>query len=322
MSFKIQNKIPLDMKKFNITKIDSGASKKIFYRLKNNKESYIITDFNYDKKEYDNYLKVYEILKKINISIPKLFEKNDKDLIIISEDLGNLRYDKTFHKGSIKNLLKYAVDTLLILNRSLIFQKNLNLSKYSFKNFVKEIEELPDYFFPHKKLNQISELRDEYINLWTNSFKEIDFNFKNFAHKDFNINNLIHLPSREGHLKCGVIDFQGAFWGESSWDLFSLLEDSRVFFTDKFNEDLINYFYQNSSQTISLKDFMLKFHFLNCARQSRLLGRWVKLSEDFNQKFYLNFIDVTMNRLKKSIPYINNNSLKNFYNKYILTNEY
>ena len=30
----------------------------------------------------------------------------------------------------------------------------------------------------------------------------------------------------------------------------------------------------------------------------------------------------TINRLKKSIPYINNNSLKNFYNKYILTNEY
>ena len=59
-------------------------------------------------------------------------------------------------------------------------------------------------------------------------------------HKDFNMNNLIFLPSRKGHLKCGVIDYQNSFWGESTWDLFSLLEDSRILFTDQYNKYLFN----------------------------------------------------------------------------------
>ena len=67
------------------------------------------------------------------------------------------------------------------------------------------------------------------------------------------MNNLIFLPSREGHLKCGVIDYQNSFWGESSWDLFSLLEDSRIFFTDQYNAYFMNYFYSHSNQLISLK---------------------------------------------------------------------
>ena len=52
--------------------------------------------------------------------------------------------------------------------------------------------------------------------------------------KDFNINNLILLPSKKNHLKCGIIDFQSAFWGESCWDLFSLLEDSSMRLIKKF----------------------------------------------------------------------------------------
>ena len=37
----------------------------------------------------------------------------------------------------------------------------------------------------------------------------------------------------------------------------------------------------------------MKYHFLNCSRQSRLLGRWVKLSNDLGEKWYLDFIPVT-----------------------------
>ena len=120
-----------------------------------------------------------------------------------------------------------------------------------------------------------------------------------------------------GHLKCGVIDFQSSFWGESSWDLFSLLEDSRILFTDQFNDDFVHYFYSHTNQTISLNDFKIKFHYLNSSRQTRLLGRWVKLSKELNHKWYLDFISVTQYRLKKSINYLNNKQLSRFYNKYV-----
>ena len=56
---------------------------------------------------------------------------------------------------------------------------------------------------------------------------------------------------------------------------------------------------------------------LNCARQTRLLGRWVKLSKQLNQSFYLDFIETTRKRLVKGIGKINGKNLKLIYNKLI-----
>ena len=131
--------------------------------------------------------------------------------------------------------------------------------------------------------------------------KNVYFNFNSFVHKDYNINNLIYLPSRKGHFKCGVIDFQSAFWSESCWDLFSLLEDSRIYFDDHFNDHFIKYYYQSTNQNIGIDDFIEKYYILNCSRQTRLLGRWVKLSKELNQSFYLGFIETTKKRLVKGI---------------------
>ena len=56
---------------------------------------------------------------------------------------------------------------------------------------------------------------------------------------------------------------------------------------------------------------------LNCARQTRLLGRWVKLSKEFNQSFYLGFIETTKKRLVKGIEKTNRKNLKLIYKKLI-----
>jgi len=317
MSSKILNKFSLEFQKYHITKIESGASKKIFYRLSRDNKKFIVINFSSDKKEYNNYVKVYNLLKNINISIPQIIERNDKELTLISEDFGNLRFDKIINKQPIKDLLQYAVDTLVIIKNSIKFDNALMLSKYDLNIFKNEIIELPKYYFPFIKLNSNKELEDEFMFIWSECYKVINFDFCNFAHKDFNINNLILRPFEEGHLKCGVIDFQGAFWGENSWDLFSLLEDSRIFFTDEFNENFIKYFYSKTNQRVSLQEFKFKFHFLNSSRQTRLLGRWVKLSKELKQKWYLDFIPITEKRLKKSITFLNNRQLTQFYNKYI-----
>ena len=43
-----------------------------------------------------------------------------------------------------------------------------------------------------------------FMNVGKSYFDSINFNFINFVHKDFNINNLIYLPSRKDHLKNAV----------------------------------------------------------------------------------------------------------------------
>lgn len=313
---EIINKLPSQFKEYKITKIAGEASQKKNYRLISKHDSFIVMDFILIKKEYEDYLAIYDLLKKINISIPKIIENNDKELLIISEDFGNLRFDKILNNYSIKELLGYAVDTLVMLNNSIKYETRLTLKKYDFPTFKSEIMELPDYYFPYKNIkNKI--LIEEFIFIWSEFYDKLDFEFNSFVHKDFNINNLILLPHKKDYLKCGVIDFQSAFWGESSWDLFSLLEDSRILFTDDFNEYFINFFYEKTHQNNSIEDFKKKFYFFNTSRQTRLLGRWIKLSNELESKSYLKFLLVTEERLKKSIKFLNDKKISKFYNKYI-----
>ena len=312
----ILNKLNNDFKNYNFQKIESGASKKILYRLKKDDKSYILIDFNKVENEYDDHLKIYKILKDINISIPIIIEKFDNNFILITEDFGDLRFDKILNNYKLKDLISYAVDTLIILKNSLPLNNHLKLPKYNLNILKNEISELPNFYFPYIGLKN-ENLIDEFMYIWSQSYLNYSFSYDSFVHKDFNINNLILLPQQKDYLKCGVIDFQNSFLGESSWDLFSLLEDSRILFSDEFNEYFIKYFYSKINLGISFSNFKMKFYFLNCTRQSRLLGRWVKLSKDYNQNHYLNFIPVTLARLKKSINLLDDKNLITFYNKYI-----
>ena len=318
MKFDLFNKISPKYKNYKVEKIISGASKRLFFRLSNDSNSVICLDSSNEKKEYNNFLKVHSYLSKINISIPNIYEKNDKNNILILEDLGNLRFDKILKVYSLKNLLESAVKTLVILKNNIHLDYSKDLSKYNYNTFKSEISEFPDYYYIYTNNKAISkDLIEEFYGCWKKNFNSMNFDFNYFVHKDFNINNLIYLPSRDDHLKCGVVDFQNAFWGESCWDLFSLLEDSRVYFDDKHNDYFIKYYYQNTNQKITLEEFKDKYYMLNCSRQTRLLGRWVKLSRSFNEKMYLNFIKTTKKRLANGIEKLNRKDLKILYSKLI-----
>ena len=80
------------------------------------------------------------------------------------------------------------------------------------------------------------DIADEFLFIWKSEFENLNFNLNSFVHKDFELQNLMHLPQRKGHLRCGILDFQNAFIGFSGWDVFSLLEYPRIYFEDKYND--------------------------------------------------------------------------------------
>ena len=92
-------------------------------------------------------------------------------------------------------------------------------------------------------------------------------------------------------------------------------KDSRIYFDDQFNDYFIKLYYYYTNQNIEFEDFIEKYYMLNCSRQTRLLGRWVKLSKELNQSFYLDFIETTKKRLFKGLVKINRKDLRSVYNK-------
>ena len=307
---------------FNINelnRIESGASKKKIYRFKNEKTKNILVDFSYSFSDYLSFINVHQYLSNINISIPKIFDTNDTEKLILMEDFGNDRYDKIITNYNVKQLLVNAIDSIIAIQQ---FDKPLledGFKKYNYSNFKEEIDEFADFYLPLLKASK--DITDEFLQIWTSEFKKLSFNWDSFVHKDFELSNLMHLPNRENHLQCGILDFQNAFIGFSGWDLFSLLENPRIDFDEKYNQELIEYFYHHSNLGISYEEFLMQYFFLNTARQTRIIGRWVNLDKKNNNNYYQsNFHLVTIKKLKNSLYNLQNKQLNNLY-KTILKNE-
>ena len=96
--------LPIKFQNYEIINIENGASSRKYYRLINNQQKVIFMDSSKEPKQFDNFLKVYNILSKIRISIPKIYEIDRNKKTIILEDFGNLRFDKILNKFELKYL--------------------------------------------------------------------------------------------------------------------------------------------------------------------------------------------------------------------------
>ena len=294
--------------------IKGSASLKKVYRFNKKNSKFIFLDFKENIDEFNNHLNIYNILKNIDISVPKIFEVNIKDKIIVTEDFGDQRFDKVFNKYDINSLLEYAIESLIIINNSTINSISTNnLSKYNYDTFKNEISEFIEFFIPYKKID--NSLNVAFFETWKEHYYNLNFEFDTFVHKDFELTNLMYLPKNTNHLKCGILDFQSAFKGFKGWDLFSLLENSRIYFSREKNEKFIKYYYENTYPNLEFDHFRNQYYFLNTSRQTRLLGRWVKFSKIDKNNSYLKYIDTTTKRLKESLANLNIKALNNIYEK-------
>ena len=300
----------------DVNQIESGASYKKIYRYKNQNQGKIIVDFSYDHNDYLSFLEVNNFLLKVNISVPKIFETDDSKNIIIMEDFGDSRYDKLITIMDPKDILIDAINSIIEIQNAQKPLQNEFLKIYNFSSFKIEIAEFADFYLPFKNISK--DIIDEFLSTWRLEFENINFKWDSFVHKDFELTNLMYLPDRVGHLKCGILDFQNAFIGFSGWDVFSLLENPRIYFDDKYNYELVEYFFSNTNQNIPYKEFLTQYYFLNTARQTRIIGRWINLNKKNKNTDYSKYLNVTINRLKNSLYNLQNTKLSKLY-KRILT---
>ena len=298
-----------------LEKIEDGLSNKLIYRKTEKENTKIIIDFSKDIQEFKNFLNVYEILLKINISIPKIYEVNQQQYKIYMQDFGNDRFNKIYNKDNLYKLLKLAVDNIIVIQNESNLKNFKNLKEYTFEDLKIELKEFVTYYISSKKISNFP--TSKFYKLWESTFYAQNYKMKNFAHKDYEFVNLFVLKNYKSHLQCGIIDFQSAFMGFIGWDLLSLLENPRINFTRDYNDKLIKYFYDKTTITENLNTFKEQYYVLSLARQTRLLGRWRKLFSINNDNQYLDYLKITKTRTVEILNQIKNKELRLIYENYL-----
>ena len=299
----------------NLEKIVDGLSNKLIYRKTEKVNNKIIIDFSKDREEFKNFLNVYEILLKVNISIPKIYEINQQKYKIYMQDFGYDRFNIIYNKDNLYKLLKLAVDNIIVIQSETNLKDLKNLKEYTLKDLKIELKEFVTYYIPSKKV--LSFPTSKFYKLWENIFYSQNYDMSNFVHKDFEFVNLFFLDKYESHLQCGIIDFQSAFKGFIGWDLLSLLENPRINFTRDYNDELIEYFYNKNPIIENINTFREQYYVLSLARQTRLLGRWTKLHSINNDIQYLDYLNITKYRTIETLHNIKNNELRLIYEEYL-----
>ena len=114
---------------YQVIKLKKEASLRSYYRVNHNNKTYILLDSIKEPKQFNSLLRVYNIIKNLNVSIPKICNIDYKNYIICLEDFGNNRFDKLINKPKYtSHLLKISIDSLIILKNSFANEKKLIVS--------------------------------------------------------------------------------------------------------------------------------------------------------------------------------------------------
>jgi len=286
---------------FKLKPIKSDASFRKYFRvyIRNQKRNLLLV--NSPKKTENNlgYLKATNIFEKINLSVPKIISFNISKGSFLIEDFGINTYTNSLKNGESEyKLYNLATDILIYINNQ---SKNLKkkLPQYTNKKLIEESMLFLEWYWPaiHKNKPK-KDVVNEFIKIWNNLLNKNLRTKKVLVHRDFHIDNLFFLKDRKGLKACGLIDFQDAVIGPTSYDLVSLLEDARRNVNKKIIFKMYNKFVRKLSKK-QKEDFVKEYKVLATNRHLKVIGIFTRLCKRDKKNSYLKHIP----RLWKLIEY-------------------
>ena len=299
MDTSIFKKIGINDFKLKLIKSDASFRKYFRVYIKNQKQNLLFV--NSPKKTENNlgYLKTTNIFEKINLSVPKIINFNISKGLFLIEDFGINTYTNSLKKGESEyKLYNLATDILIYINNQ---SKNLKkkLPQYTNKKLIEEVRLFLEWYWPAiYKSKPKKDVVNEFIKIWNNLLNKNLTTNKVLVHRDFHIDNLFFLKDRKGLKACGLIDFQDAVIGPSSYDLVSLLEDARR----NVNKEVIFKMYNKFVKKLSKEqkeNFVKEYKILATNRHLKVIGIFTRLYIRDKKKLYLKHIP----RLWKLIEY-------------------
>ena len=274
----------------NLAPLSGDASFRKFYRKKN---SVLV----YCKKDRKKNLLIYDAINKIliknKLKAPKLIRQSYKKNFIEIEDLGNESLYKKLRKKK-NSKIKYYKKIIYLLYRlqkiktkktKTFFNSNYKVPLYSKQKLFDESNLFLEWYIPKviKKKKQKKLRRKLKIII-----KRLLNNLKNkndvFVHRDFHVSNLMNYKNN-----IAILDNQDAVYGNSAYDLASLIDDVRLKTSRDFKKKIFEYFLK-ITKCKNTKIFKNDFDILSVLRNIKIIGIFTRLSVRDKKHSYLNLI--------------------------------
>ena len=289
------------IKQKKIKAINSDASFRRYFRVAGK----ILMDANPTVvNDLDAFINIDNLLINISLNAPKIYSIDKENGFLLLEDLGDNLFSKVLNASNEESLYKKAIDILVYLHDRNInqFSKNNLVENYSDEKLISESELFIEWYIKsHLNIkineNQINEFKEIFSKIITS----LQLKYDTLVLRDFHVDNLVLQHSRSGLRQVGLLDFQDAVLGQSSYDLISLIEDVRRPISSELKTSLIKYFIDATGYNSEQLDNEMAFY--SVQRNLKILGIFCRLSIRDQKSQYMKFND-------NAWQFINNN-LKN-----------
>jgi aminoglycoside/choline kinase family phosphotransferase len=209
--------------------LPGDASFRRYCRLTRGGTATMMMDAPPPQEDVRPYLAVARHLRALDLSAPAILAAEEETGLLLIEDFGDGTFTRLIAKGEDEYALyAMAIDTLIALHRRFDAAHAPWLPPYDDARLLNEAALLVDWYLPAITGQPTPPaLRAEYLDLWRPLFAVARSVRDSLVLRDYHVDNLMRLDGRDGIAACGLLDFQDAVLGPVTYDLVSLLEDSR-----------------------------------------------------------------------------------------------
>jgi len=266
----------------------SDASFRSYYRLRKNKQTFILMDSSLLLESLEPFVQINKRLSSVGVAVPQILAKNMQEGYLILEDFGREHYQDILTKKNYHSLYKKAIDEIIKMQKAPIE----NMPSYDKDFLLFEMDLMQEWYLEAYLQKSLSSKEKEDLKniLATISLEVLAQPQGVFVHRDFHSRNIMLTAKGE----IGIIDFQDARVGAITYDLVSLLKDVYIEWNADEVEKLALYYRDKRGLKISDKRFIRYFDFMGLQRHIKILGIFARLSLRDGKDNYLQYIPLTL----------------------------
>ena len=284
MSSKIINQFikKFSLKKGHIDQLDNDASARIYFRTNNKIIAYIPKE---KGESISNFISATKILNNIGIKVPNIHIQDKKLEVLLIDDFGNNKISKIINQCDVREILKKCIDVIVKIQS---YEHKNDVSTFDLKAIIEETLMFIDWYLIKEKNISVSHTdRNSFIKIITSLYHKAEIKNNVYIHKDYHVDNIFYFPMEKKEI--GIIDYQDLNIGHASYDILSILEDTRNPIDKILEKQLLNYFINKSKFN---KDEIIKgYNFFSIQRNLKIIGIFSRLKHRDNKIKYMNLIN-------------------------------
>ncbi|MBZ6379467.1 hypothetical protein B5C34_07640 [Pacificimonas flava] len=260
----------------------ADAAFRRYFRLAKGGETRVLMFAPDPSERSEWFVELARYIRGHDLSAPEIFAEDLPRGFILLEDLGEEQFFAVLGTapGAYDEPLMYqaATDVLGSLHRQPMPRRlgPVSIEHYGQDRLISEASLFLDWHWPELQGVSDTPPYDSFRQAWEAVLPAAAYDAERLVQLDYHSPNLMWLPQRDGLQRVGILDFQDAMCGPSSYDLVSLLQDARRDVAAGIEPEMFER-YLAARPDLDPERFAASYAVMGAQRASRILGVFVRL---------------------------------------------